>query len=100
MNELDYLHRAGRTGRIGDSGIIYSLCNELDEGYLRKYSYNLGFEAIPFKITNNELSPYLKYTGVKPRFNIEEKKKNERIKQIKKKEKDNADKKRSRKKRR
>jgi ATP-dependent RNA helicase DeaD len=100
LNELDYLHRAGRTGRQGDTGTIYTICNELDEGYLKKYSINLDFKLFPMKISNKGITEYAKYHGVKPRFNIEEKKKIERLKKINKKEKNDAGKKRVDKKRR
>jgi len=98
LNELDYLHRAGRTGRMDHEGIVYSLCNELDEGYLKKYAIDLEIELTPLKINNNGIIPFDKYVGVKPRFNIEEIKKQEKLKQNLKKEKekkeDYADKKR------
>jgi ATP-dependent RNA helicase CshB len=84
LNELDYLHRAGRTGRMNDKGIVYTICNELDEGYLKKYSANLEFELKPVKITKDGIVSYNNYIGVKARYNIEEMKKNEKIKQYKK----------------
>lgn len=79
VNELDYLHRAGRTGRMGEEGAVYSLCNELDEGYLKKYAYNLGFTLTCVKIKNNEIVIDKNYIGVKPRFNLNELKKKQKI---------------------
>jgi len=74
LNDNDYLHRAGRTGRMHDSGIVYSLCNELDEGYLKKYSVILKFDLFPIHIKNDSIIPYKNYRGVKPRLNIKDKK--------------------------
>lgn len=91
LNEHDYLHRAGRTGRMHDKGIVYSLCNELDEGYLKKYSVILEFEIQPLRIKNDNILIYKNYKGVKPRLNIKEKKRidlsknKERKKNVKKK---------------
>ena len=87
LNESDYLHRAGRTGRVEDSGVVYTLCNELDEGYLKKYAINLGFEVKPLKINGSTIVELKNYLGAKPRFNIEELKKIEKLKEIAKKNK-------------
>ncbi len=101
VNELDYLHRAGRTGRMNEEGTVYSLCNELDEGYLKKYAYFLDFKLHPVKFTNNEIREDYKYNGVKPRFNLKELKLREKTRIKPKKEKsDNAGKKKRGKKRR
>ena len=100
VDELDYLHRAGRTARMNDKGIVYSLCNEIDEAYLKKYAINLGFDLKPVEIRNKKIELF-KYTGVKPRFNLEEIKKRQKIELSKKKEKVRyADKKNRSKKRR
>ena len=96
VNELDYLHRAGRTGRMNDNGLVYSLCNELDEGYLKKYAVNLNFELKPVDFKNDKIQIYFNYKGVKPRFNITELKQKEKIKQ-KEKEKNGKKKKRNKK---
>lgn len=100
INELDYLHRAGRTGRMNEKGEVYSLCNTLDEGYLKKYAYYLGFELIPVKIKNEELIIDKNYIGVKPRFNLKDLEKIKKQKQIQKKEVKNDKKKIRNKKRR
>ncbi|HOF00371.1 MAG TPA: DEAD/DEAH box helicase [Spirochaetota bacterium] len=84
LNELDYLHRAGRTGRVEEEGIAYSICNELDEGYLKKYSYELDFIPLPLKIEKNKIVEYKNYKGVKPRFNLKDKEKIKKIIEIKK----------------
>ena len=97
VNELDYLHRAGRTGRMQEKGSVYSLCNELDEGYLKKYAINLNFELKPVIIKNDKIIIDLKYKGVKPRFNIMELKKQEKLKQKKKKVKNGKREKRNKK---
>ncbi|HOV13244.1 MAG TPA: DEAD/DEAH box helicase [Spirochaetota bacterium] len=100
LNELDYLHRAGRTGRVEDKGVVYTLCNELDEGYLRKYAINLGFDIKPLKISGNTIVEVKNYKGVKARFNIEELKKQDKLKEIGKKDKEKREKYNEQKKRR
>ncbi len=72
QNELDYLHRAGRTGRMNEQGYVYSLCNELDEGYLKKYSIQLDFKLESLKINKDYIEKNKNYKGVKPRFNLKE----------------------------
>ncbi|MCG8571137.1 MAG: DEAD/DEAH box helicase, partial [Spirochaetes bacterium] len=74
MNELDYLHRAGRTGRMGQGGLVYSICNELDEGYLKNYAWKLDFTLSAAKIKNEKIQVDPHYRGVKTRLNIKEKK--------------------------
>ncbi len=85
-NELDYIHRAGRTGRMNNSGIVISICNELDEGYLKKYASNISIELKPIKLTKNGLEDYKGYKGVKPRFNLKEITQKEKIEDSKKKQ--------------
>lgn len=80
LNELDYLHRAGRTGRMNEKGEVYTLCNELDEGYLKKYAMNLDFKLLPVKIKNNKIEILKDYEGVKPRLNLNDIKKQKKIK--------------------
>ncbi len=80
LNELDYLHRAGRTGRMNEKGEVYTLCNELDEGYLKKYAVNLDFKLYAVRIRNNKIELLKDYEGVKPRFNLSDIKKQKRIK--------------------
>ena len=68
---------------MNEKGIVYSLCNELDEAYLKKYAINLGFELKPVGIVNKRID-VIKYSGVKPRFNLEEIKKKQLIDKSKK----------------
>ena len=83
-NELDYIHRAGRTGRMGESGVVISICNELDEGYLKKYCHNIEVPLAAMKVEDNQLVEDKKYKGAKPRFNLKELKSMEKIAQSKK----------------
>ena len=83
-NELDYIHRAGRTGRMGESGVVISICNELDEGYLKKYCHNIEVPLAAMKVEDNLLVEDKKYKGAKPRFNLKELKSMEKIAQSKK----------------
>lgn len=91
VNELDYLHRAGRTGRMHDDGLVYSICNELDEGYLKKYIHKLSVTVEPLKFSKGELVVDRGYKGVKPRFNLQEKSKLEKIQKSNKKKKELKD---------
>jgi len=75
-NSIDFVHRAGRTGRMEKSGEVYSICNELDEGYLKKYAFELGFTPIACKIENSQVLENPLHKGVKARFNLNEIKKN------------------------
>jgi len=84
LREIDYLHRAGRSGRLNEEGFVYSLCNELDEAYLKKYAYYLDIEIIPVKITKQGITEIKDYTGVKPRFNLKDKEFIEKSKKINK----------------
>ncbi len=84
LREIDYLHRAGRTGRLNQEGIVYSLCNELDEGYLKKYAYYLEINLVPVKIDKQGIVELKDYVGVKPRFNLKDKEFIEKAKKINK----------------
>ena len=89
INEKDYLHRAGRsirnTADEKNNSIIYNLCNILDEGYLRKYLLQLNDTPLTaLKVTDNDITVLKNYQGVKPRLNIEEKKREIKLKQINK----------------
>ena len=95
LNELDYLHRAGRTGRMNENGTVYTLCNELDEGYIKKYSINLNFKLSPVTIKNNNIEFLKNYEGVKPRLNLDDLKKLKSMKKKKEKLKNGKKKKRS-----
>ncbi|MBR3732433.1 MAG: DEAD/DEAH box helicase [Spirochaetales bacterium] len=85
VGELDYLHRAGRTGRAGEDGAVYSICNELDEGYLRKYAMSLGFDILSLKIRKGKLIEDKAYEGVKARLSLGEKAKLTKIQHSEKK---------------
>lgn len=96
-NESDYIHRAGRTGRMNEDGLVISICNELDEGYLKKYLININSPLTAYKITKNGLEEFKGYKGVRPRFNLNEIKKKEKLTEKKASEKkgeDNGQKKR------
>ena len=69
-----YLHRSGRTGRMFNDGIVYSLYEELDNQYLD----NLNKKNIKpeyFEIKNKELVPFkgrnTRENRVKPKTNYE-----------------------------
>ena len=86
-NEIDYIHRAGRTGRMNEKGMVISICNELDEGYLKKYAHVIEISLKAVKLTKNGFEELKKYKGVKPRFNLQELKQMEHISKNEKKQK-------------
>ena len=69
-----YLHRSGRTGRMFNDGIVYSLYEDIDNQYLD----NLNKKDIKpeyFEIKNKELVPYkgrnTREARIKPKTNYE-----------------------------
>jgi superfamily II DNA/RNA helicase len=79
VSQNDYVHRAGRTGRMEQSGDIISLCNELDEGYLKKYAFYLDVELKAARLRDGRLQHETGYEGVKPRFNLDDLKKKKHV---------------------
>ena len=66
-----------------NDGIVYSLCNELDEGYFKKYAEILEFKVTASRIKGNQIVEYKSYQGVRPRFNLNEIKKREKLREKK-----------------
>ncbi|PKL15297.1 MAG: hypothetical protein CVV50_00605 [Spirochaetae bacterium HGW-Spirochaetae-6] len=75
QNDTDYLHRAGRTGRMDQEGVVFSICNQLDEGYLKKYAAHLHIKVIPALFEKGKLAENTDYEGEAPRFNLADRKK-------------------------
>ena len=53
----DYLHRAGRTGRAGASGLVLSLMTEAECRLAARYSQELGITMEPVRLVRGELTP-------------------------------------------
>lgn len=75
QNDTDYLHRAGRTGRMEQGGVVFSICNQLDEGYLKKYATHLRIKLVPALFEKGKLVENTDYEGEAPRFNLADKQK-------------------------
>ena len=52
-----YIHRSGRTGRMYNSGVVYTLYEELDDAYLNNLEKK-GVKPEYFEIKNGEIQPY------------------------------------------
>lgn len=80
-----YVHRIGRTGRAGASGIAYSFCNEEEKEYLRDIQKLIGkslpvIVAHPYPMANVSLEKF-----IPPKFNNTPKPQGEAAKPKKKK---------------
>ena len=54
-DEKSYLHRVGRTGRVGKEGFIFSLVNESEENYLRRLERKYNIEVHPLVFEEGKL---------------------------------------------
>lgn len=52
-----YVHRSGRTGRMNQEGIVYTLYDDLDDEYLNNLAKK-GIKPEYYEIKNKELVPY------------------------------------------
>ncbi len=52
-----YIHRSGRTGRMYNSGVVYTLYEDLDDAYLNNLEKK-GVKPEYFEIKNGEIQPY------------------------------------------
>ena len=54
-DEKSYLHRVGRTGRVGKEGFVFSLVTEYEENYLRKLERKYNIEVHPLVLEKGKL---------------------------------------------
>jgi len=53
----DYVHRAGRTGRIGNAGVVLTLAEDKEAFVLNKFSKQLGVDITPVDAVDGALVP-------------------------------------------
>lgn len=53
----DYLHRAGRTGRVGAAGAVLSLMTVAESRLARRYAEDLGIIMEPVRLVRGKLAP-------------------------------------------
>src|SRR6056297_1860429 len=54
-DEKSYLHRVGRTGRVGKEGFVFSLVTEYEENYLRRLERKYNIEVHPLVLEHGQL---------------------------------------------
>jgi superfamily II DNA/RNA helicase len=54
-DEKSYLHRVGRTGRVGKEGFVFSLVTEYEENYLRRLERKYNIEVHPLVLEKGKL---------------------------------------------
>ena len=54
-DEKSYLHRVGRTGRVGKEGFVFSLVTEYEENYLRRLERKYNIEVHPLVFEEGKL---------------------------------------------
>jgi superfamily II DNA/RNA helicase len=57
VDDKAYLHRAGRTGRAGKSGLVISLVSNQDEFVIERYAKALGFTVAAARLYEGQLVP-------------------------------------------
>lgn len=71
-NSKDYLHRVGRTGRMGESGLALSIAVERELGLIKTYEKDFNIEILQKDISRGRIidpedAPKAKYTEHKPK---------------------------------
>lgn len=57
LNKTDYLHRAGRTGRMGKSGLVINIVRDREKFILYKMMKNLNIKVTPIQMINEKVVP-------------------------------------------
>ncbi|QXM05518.1 DEAD/DEAH box helicase [Crassaminicella indica] len=57
LNQTDYLHRAGRTGRMDREGVVINIIRDREKFILYKMMKSLNIKVIPIVIRNGKLIP-------------------------------------------
>ncbi len=55
LNSVDYLHRAGRTGRIGKEGVVINILRDKEKFIMYKMMKNLNIEVVAVNIIKGKL---------------------------------------------
>lgn len=55
LNPVDYLHRAGRTGRMNKEGEVYNIVRDREKFIMHKMMKSLNIEVIPVSILNGKI---------------------------------------------
>ncbi|SDK72806.1 DEAD/DEAH box helicase [Natronincola ferrireducens] len=56
LNSTDYLHRAGRTGRIDKEGVVYNIVRDREKFIMYKMMKGLNIEVKPVSILNGKIT--------------------------------------------
>ncbi len=59
---MEYLHRAGRTGRNGKSGVTISIVTEKEVEFIKQYERELNITILPKAMKNGVMTEYKKAT--------------------------------------
>ncbi|QZY53762.1 DEAD/DEAH box helicase [Crassaminicella profunda] len=57
LNKTDYLHRAGRTGRMHKEGVVINIVRDREKFILYKMMKNLNIKVTPMSIRNGKIVP-------------------------------------------
>lgn len=55
LNPVDYLHRAGRTGRMNKEGVVYNIVRDREKFIMYKMMKNLNIEVTPVNVLNGKI---------------------------------------------
>ncbi|TYQ18168.1 UNVERIFIED_CONTAM: superfamily II DNA/RNA helicase [Acetivibrio alkalicellulosi] len=55
LNQIDYLHRAGRTGRMNKEGVVYNVVRDKEKFIMYKMMKNLNIDVKPVSILNGKI---------------------------------------------
>lgn len=56
LNPIDYLHRAGRTGRMNKEGVVYNIVRDREKFIMHKMMKSLNIDVIPVIILNGKVT--------------------------------------------
>ena len=55
LNPVDYLHRAGRTGRMNKEGVVYNIVRDREKFIMYKMMKNLNIDVTPVHVSNGKV---------------------------------------------
>lgn len=56
LNPVDYLHRAGRTGRVNKEGVVYNIVRDREKFIMYKMMKGLNIDVKPVSILNGKIT--------------------------------------------